>query len=119
MNFAEIENMWRSPLNRPSPAQLEELRMQFITDLTKRHRGFVIFMSVVGTALVFITGKFIVHLVWPRPMLDSIAVTREWAVIPLFALPWIAWALMVRQYRRHRALHPNYETSISSSVRAL
>ena len=119
MNFAEIENMWRSPLNRPSPAQLEEQRMQFINDLNKRHRGFVLFMSVVGAALVFITGKIIVHLIWPSPAVDTIALTREWGVFPLLALPWIGWILMVRQYRWHRALHPNYETSISSSVRAL
>ena len=76
-------------------------------------------MSVVGAALVFITGKVIVHLIWPSPTVDTIALTREWAVIPLLALPWFGWFLMVRQYRRHRALHPNYQNSISSSVRAL
>ena len=92
--------------------------MEFINDLNKRHRGFVIFMSLVGSALMIITGRIVMHLIWPATASHPVIFSREWAVFPLLALPWIGWMLMVRQYRRHRTSHPNYESSISSSVRA-
>src|SRR5215213_1599779 len=113
MNFAEIENTWRSPQNRPTPAQLEEIKMKFVTDLNKRHRGTVAFMGLLGTALLFMTGRIILHLLWPNPGSSTVNFSEEWALIPFFALPWIGWIIMVRRYRRHRAEHPNYESSIS------
>lgn len=119
MNFAEIENMWRSPQNQPTAAQLEEIKMKFVNDLNKRHRGSVVFLTAVGVALAVFTGKIIFHLLWPRPGLDVVDLVREWAIIPFFALPWIGWMILVRRYRRHRSQHPNYDASIPASIRAL
>lgn len=119
MNFAEIQNLWHAPHNRPSAAQLEEIKMKFVAEMSKRHRGIVVFMSLVGAALVFLTGKIVLHLLWPAPGKDTLDFAREWSVIPFFALPWIGWLSMVVQYRRHRAQHPNYDRSIPASVRAL
>lgn len=119
MNFADIESMWRSPHNRPSPAQLEEQKMHFVTDLKKRHRGIVVFLALVGTALLAITGQLVVHALRAQPAGKAVDFSREWAVIPLFVLPWLGWWVMARQYRRHRMAHPDYTVSIGASVRAL
>ena len=119
MNFAEIQNLWHVPQNRPSASHLEEIKMKFVADLNKRHRGIVVFLSVVGIALIFITGKILLHLIWPAPGAEPIDVAREWSIVPFFALPWIGWLVMVAQYRRHRTQHPNYDRSIPASVRAL
>ena len=119
MNFAEIENMWRSPQNRPTAAQLEEIKMKFVTDLNKRHRASVAFLTAVGIALALFTGRIIFDLLWRTSQIDTIDLAREWAIIPFFALPWIGWIFLLRQYRRHRSQHPNYDTSVSASVRAL
>lgn len=119
MNFAEIENAWRSPRNRPSPAELEKLKMEFITDLRRRRRDAFGLLCLVLLPMVFLTGKLALHILWPDPALDAVDLSREWGVIPFFALPWIGWLVMVRLYRKHQARHPNYEASISASVAAL
>lgn len=119
MNFADIENAWRSPHNRPSAAQLEEQKMQFVTDLKKRHRGIATLLAFTGSALLVVTGKFALDLIWPHAGVDKVDFTREWAIVPFLALPWIGWLMLLRQYRAHRTQHPDYEVSIGASVRAL
>lgn len=61
MNFADIENMWRSPLNRPALEQIEKDKMQFATELRRRHRGFVIFLTWIFTVLTLLTGRLVLH----------------------------------------------------------
>lgn len=119
MNFADIENTWRSPHNRPSAAELEQQKMKFITDLRKRRRGNLLFLWLVFSLLVFMTGKVVLHVLWPDPALDKVDLAREWAIIPFFALPWIGWLFMVRLHRQHQTRHPDYGNSINASVAAL
>jgi hypothetical protein len=119
MNFAEIQNTWQSPHNRPTAAQLEKDKMNFITDLRRRHRGNRIFLGLVLIPLVFITAKMVLHVFWPDPASDKVDLTSEWAIIPFFALPWIGWLLMLRLHLRHRARNANHERSITASVAAL
>jgi hypothetical protein len=119
MNFAEIQNAWQSPHNQPSAAEREKERMNFITDLRRRHRANRIFLSLVLVPLVYFTAKVGLHLFWPDPELDKVDLRREWAIIPFFALPWIGWFAMLRLHRQHRSRSANYERSISASVAAL
>ncbi len=119
MDPADLGRLWRSPHNQPSAAQLEEDRMTFITDLRRRHRGFVVFMALVFAALAIPTAQLIYHLLAPGPGTDPVDVRREWGVLAALAMPWAAWAFFVIQYRRHRAAFPDVETSIRESVQAL
>ena len=119
MNFAEIQNAWQSPQNRPTAAQLEKDKMNFVAELNRRQRGNRIFLLLVLIPLVAITGKIALHILWPNPALDAVDLSREWAIIPFFALPWIGWLVMLRLHRRHRARNANYERSISAAVAAL
>ena len=119
MNFDDIQKTWQSPQNQPSAAQLEQDKMNFLTDLRKRNRGTVLFMLWILGVLLFLTAKIVLHIAWPDPAKDAIDLSREWSVIPLFALPWLCLLAFFRKYRRHRAAHPDYARSISASVRAL
>lgn len=118
MNFADIENAWRSPHNRPSPAELKHQHMKLITDLRRRRRGFVLHLSLVLTFLIVVTGLILRHLIVADPA-NQIDVAREWGAFLLLALPWIAAFAFVRQYWRHFAGHADYDRSIRAGVSAL
>jgi hypothetical protein len=119
MNFADIETMWHSPLNRPNPAQLEKQKMEFVADLKRRRRGNLLFLGLIFSLLVFITGLLGQHILWPDPALDRVDLSREWGIFPFFALPWAGWLYMVRLHWQHQAAHPHSDVSISASLAAL
>lgn len=119
MNFAEIENLWRSPHNRPSAAEMEQQKMEFVTLLQKRRRAAAGLLVVTAIPLTYITLRIASQLIWPAPGLDRVDLTREWGVVPFFFLPWIGWLVMLRFYRGHRARHADYAGSVQASVRAL
>jgi hypothetical protein len=120
MNFADIENVWRSPHNRPSPAELEKQKMKLVADLRRRRRGFAIFITLVFAVLAAMTGRLVFHVLWAAPSTSSdIDFSQEWGVLLLFPLPWLAALFFYREYRRHRLRHVNAEQSIGASVRAL
>ena len=119
MNLNEIETLWRSAHNHPSDEQLTHAKAQFINALQRRRRGFILSLSVACSVLSVITVLLAIQVLWPDPARAEIDLTREWAVLPLLALPWLAAVLFIRQFRRHRAQFQNYERSISASLRAL
>jgi len=119
MNFDDIQRAWHSSHNRPSAAQLESEKMKFLTDLRQRNRGAVLFMLWILAVLTFLTGKVMLHLIWPDPSKDAIDLSREWSVIPLFALPWLCLWVFFRKYRRYRVENAREELSIRATVRAL
>jgi hypothetical protein len=119
MNFADIENTWRSPHNRPSPSELEKQKVKFITDLKRRRRGNLFFLGLILSLLLFITGKVVLHVLWPDPGLDTVDLAREWGIVPFFALPWIGWFVLVYLHWRNQARYPEAERSISVSIAAL
>jgi hypothetical protein len=118
MNFADIENAWRSPHNRPTTAEQEEIKMNFTADLRRRHRGFAVWITMVLAALSYISVRFIYFVVAGEPSGNGFDLRREWSALVFFALPWIAAILFTREFRRHRARHPDYERTIVESLRA-
>jgi hypothetical protein len=119
MNFADIQQAWQSPHNRPSAAELEKQKMHFITDLRRRHRSSFMLLVLTFIPMAFLTFKLVMHIVSPNPELDPVDLSREWGVVIFFALPWAGWLLLVRLHRRHRTQFANYEQSINASVAAL
>ena len=119
MNFDDIQQTWRSPHNAPSAAQIENDKMKFITDLRRRRRSSLGLICLVFIPLAFFTGKIVSHVLWPNPALDPVDLSREWGIIPFFALPWIGWMVLIYLHRRHEARHANYDRSIHASVAAL
>lgn len=118
MNFADIENAWRSPHNQPTAAEREEIKTRFTNDLRRRHRGFAIWMTIVLGALVYFSARLIHFILAEDASRLGFDPGREWSALLLLALPWIAAIFFTREFRRHRARHPNYERTIADSLRA-
>ena len=89
MNFAEIETLWRSALNRPDAAEMEKQKMEFTALLRKRRRAALGLLVVTAIPLGYITLKLAAHYLWPSPGLDRVELAREWGLVPFFLLPWV------------------------------
>jgi hypothetical protein len=119
MNFADIENTWRSAHNRPSAAQIERDKKKFASELRRRHRGFVIFLTWIFAVLSLITAGLLYHAFRAGSKADDIDFSREWGVLLILALPWLAALLFAWQYRRLRSGPDRGESPISVTLRAL
>jgi hypothetical protein len=119
MNFDDIVKTWQSPHNRPNQAEMEKHKMNMISDLRKRRRSSLGLLLISLLPLLFVTGKLALHLIAPDPSLDKVDLSREWAVVPMFLLPWGTWLILARIQHTHHVKHPDYDRSIQSSVAAL
>jgi uncharacterized membrane protein YqjE len=117
MSLNDIENAWRSPHNQPTPEEMEREKARCLHALRRRERGFYVAMAVIFSGLTFFTLAVVRHWLWPDSPRNAIRLGREWALVPLLALPWLGAISFVRQYRRRALTHP--ERSIAESVRAL
>lgn len=116
MNFADIESAWRSPHNRPNPGQVEKLQARLSDELERRRRSVRGLLWLTAIPLVVVTGKLVLHALWPEPGADPVDFTREWVVIPFFFLPWVGWLVMWQLQRRHEARHADYARSIRAGL---
>lgn len=119
MNFADIQNAWQSPHNRPPAAELEKQKMEFIQTLHRRDRGFVIGLTLIIAGLVLMTVMLLRNQMVAGGTPAGIDFSQEWSVWLFFALPWIGTAWVFFRYRRMLARQGDYSASIVDSVRAL
>lgn len=119
MNFGDIEHLWRSPHNRPTAAQLEQQRMEFLNELRRRHRQTRGLLIITFLPLAFFTGRIVAHALFPAQGLDEFDLAREWTVVPFFALPWVAWLVLLRHFLRGSRQRRDSSASIRDSVSAL
>ena len=119
MNFDDLQKTWLSPHNRPVGAELERCKMNMIADLRKRRRRSIGLLLLTLAPLLFLTVKLGLHFVAPDPSLARVDFSREWAVVPMFLLPWCAWLIMARLQHRHHRKHADYGQSIHASLAAL
>jgi hypothetical protein len=118
MNFDDIESVWRSPHNQPSTTELEKQRMKLIAELRRRRRASRGLLWLTFIPLALFTAMIVLHVLWPDPTPPKVDMNREWAILPLFALPWAGWFILLRLHRRHEMRHPDYDRSIAASVSA-
>lgn len=119
MNFDDIQKTWQSPHNRPDRGELDQLKMNMITDLRKRRRSHLGLLVITLLPLLFVTFKIAHHLIAPNPALDPVDLSREWAIVPFFLLPWVGWLILARVQRSHHRNHAHYDRSLQASVAAL
>jgi hypothetical protein len=119
VNFDDISQTWQSPNNRPTKAQLEDMKMNMESELRRRRRSNLGLLVISLCPLLFFTAKIVLHLVWPQPDHTPVDLSREWAVLPFFALPWIGWLVLAALQRTHSAQHHSYNASIAATVTAL
>lgn len=119
MNFADLENVWRSPHNRPTANELEQQKMQFVDELRRRRRGNLFFILLSGLPLLIFTALVVRHVFWPAPTDTPVDLRREWVIIPFYALPWLGWFFMVRQHQKLGRRSRHCERTISACLTAL
>lgn len=119
MNFAEIENTWRSPLNRPDPATLDHMKNAFIAEHDRRRRGQKLFLFWLGTVLTFLTLGFAFRVIRPDPLKPGIDFAREWGAVLMLLLPWGALVVLARRFSRHDREHGHPASTLAGSLRAL
>lgn len=116
MDFERLERAWRSPANTPAEAAAAYLVEETMQTLKQRRRSFHTLTAIVGAALLIWTGK--IAFTWftaPFPF----DLSREWAMVALLVLPWIALIVVRGQYARHLAAYPDPETCMPQALRAL
>lgn len=119
MNFADLENTWRSPHNRPDPATVDRLKKEFIAEHDRRRRGQKLFLFWVGAVLTFLTMRLAAQVIRPDPPKPGFDFTREWGSVLLLLLPWGALVVLARRLSRHDREHGHPEPTLAGSVRAL
>ncbi|MBN8249434.1 MAG: hypothetical protein J0L84_18565 [Verrucomicrobia bacterium] len=117
MNPEQIESLWRSPHNHPTPAELAGQRDRLIADLRRRRRTSQGLLWVTALPLLAFTARIALRSLSgdAPPPVDWNA---EWAVIPFLALPWIGWFLLLRHHWNHLRRHPDYDRSIRAGLEA-
>lgn len=116
MDFERLERAWRSPANTPADAAAAYLVEETMQTLKQRRRSFHTLTAIAGTALLVWTGK--IAFTWftnPFPF----DLSREWAMVALLVLPWIALLVVRGRYARHLAAYPDPEASMPQALRAL
>ncbi len=118
MNFADIENAWRSPDHRPDSDQLNARRGALLAELRRRRRRQTIFLGTTLALLILLTGAFAWRALGISSPPPPFAFEQEWGILPFFALPWIGWFLLLRLNRRHAAGQDLDHRPISASIEA-
>lgn len=118
MSYDELERAWRSPRNRPTPADLAADRQRFTEELDRKRRGVKLFLFVVFAVLTGFTVRVLAAALWPAQGRE-IDVAREWAPLLFLALPWLGAIFLARRVARHEREHGHPERSLADSVRAL
>ncbi len=119
MNYAELLKTWSSPLNHPSPDEIERQKHFLFRALTRRRLGFLAIMTPPTLALVVITGILIHHVAAPGMQAGAAALAHEWAAPVLLLMAWGLYVFFVRSQWTHIRRHPASTPSIVASLRAL
>lgn len=119
MNFADLEQTWRSPHNRPDAAALEFMKKEFLNEHDRRRLAHKRFIAFVVIALTFITLRFVSAASWLRGEGGTdIDLAREWGAVLFLLIPWVGVVILARQLSRHDRDHGAART-VSDGIRAL
>lgn len=112
MSLEWIDTVWSSAANRTAPEQLERLARELAGQLGKKARRLAMVLVVSGGVLASLTVLLVHRLV------TSSDGGGDWALAPLLAPAWLAFALSLRRALRHRAEHPAGAGPLSAVIRA-
>lgn len=116
MNFERLEQAWRSSANSPTAAAVAYLSGDAADELKARRQKLNLFTALIAVLLTGWTLKLGYDALTRAYAFD---VTREWSVILLAALPWIALLMVRRGYERHLRAHPDPYASMARALAAL
>ena len=114
MKLDELEKLWHSSVNCPTPDQRNQMVVRFTASLRRRRQqelGWLVWTFFVLTLLTGFVG-------WLIFGTDKIKLTAEWAAIPLLLIPWFFAGLFLRQFLRQSASMPDGDVTISDALTA-
>lgn len=115
MDFETLESLWRSEANdRATVAETYVLEATLKT-LRQRRGAFSTGMGLIGLALLAWTGA-IIYAVVAGKIVD---ITREWGIVALLAVSWLAFLRAQTQQRRHLQAWPHATVSMPEALDAL
>ena len=117
IDFARLEEAWRSSANNPAAAANAYLMQDLAATLKVRRASARSLLVFAGAALGIQLGFFAYSLLTGRG--DAIDWSREWAIVPFFAIPVVVLGLIWRRYRAHMRRHPEIRAALPDAFRAL
>jgi len=117
IDFARLEEAWRSSANNPAAAANAYLMQDLAATLKQRRDNVRGPMVLAGAALGINLALFTYSLITGRG--DPIDWSREWAVVPFFAIPVVVLGLIWRRYQAHVKRHPDIRAALPEVFRAL
>lgn len=115
MNYPDLLQLWSSPANRPSRADIDAQKECLARALTRRRRAFFALMTPPAVALTLVTGILFRRLFVAGA--DELA--REWAAPALLLATWTTFFVFIRSFRAHSRNHADYGLSVAASLRGL
>lgn len=118
MNFADLEQTWRSPANRPDPDTLTHLKQAFLAEHDRRRAGNKRFLFLVGGVLTVLTLRMAAAVLRPGDGRTVLDLSREWGTLVFLLVPWAGVVMLARQLSRHDRDHGAAGT-VADGIRAL
>ncbi len=115
MNAPDLDTLWKSPQNQPSPDAMESLKQQLHRRLRGRYRSFLLITGNAAIWLIVVLVR-LGHSLMSGGYLD---LKREWGALLLLALTLVVLTLFWKQQIRHRRRHAAASLSIRASLEAL
>lgn len=115
MNYPDLLQLWSSPANHPSRADIDAQKECLARALTRRRRAFFALMTPPAVALTLVTGLLLHRL--SATGMETLA--REWAAPALLLATWTTFFVFVRSFRGHSRSHADFSLSVAASLRGL
>lgn len=115
MDFETLENLWRSEANDQATIAETYVLETTLKTLRQRHGAFSTGMGLIGLALLVWTGA-IIYAVVAGKITD---ITREWGIVALLAVSWLAFLRAQAQQQRHLQAWPDATVSMPEALGAL
>ena len=114
MKLEELQNLWNSKANEPSPEQRQEMIGRLVHGLRRKRRQEIAWMAWTFLVLTVLT----VFAGWLIFATDKFSFGSEWGMIPLLLIPWFFAVLFLRRFLRQNGRIPQGEVSVLDSLKA-
>jgi MFS family permease len=113
MKLDELQQLWNSPDNQPTPDQQDAWIARFNDTLRKQRRRNAIWLGWVFFVLTSLTAFF----AWLIVATDKVKLETNWFAILLLLVPWALAGFLLRTFARERQNECG-EQSIAASLKA-
>ena len=113
MKLDELQDLWNSSANQPTPGQRAGIIARFTATLRRRRRQELCWLVWTFFVLTLLTG----FVAWMIFKTDKVQLAAEWGAIPLLLIPWVFACLFLRRFLR-QAAPTRDDVTISDSLSA-